>query len=199
MRCKYLDQDFEARMHGGMAYYDGKPVLLHATRGAINIQSFPNGDNIKQIVKTDELLDLSSPVLGYVNFNLACVYTYRKPERKYKQTLTYGAIGVYDPTESKTARWDQNAVFYTEEFKNMLMDKYPKLDEVIKSLNGKVVSRAISRDVALAKDSFGIIRVYYKFDEVGHITPGSMVVNIPSNHLAWVVSKYLETYVWKVV
>lgn len=201
MRCKYLDQDYEQRMNGGIAFYDGKPVLITATRGIIHIQKFPEGDLIKDIKKDDPLLDLSSPALGYVNYKNACFYVYRKPERKYKQTLTSGAIGIFNPSSTKpddSVRMEH--LFMSTEFKAMLEGKYPKLADVMSGLNSgiKIKGRAIDRDVAIARDSYGIVRVYYKFDEVGYINPGETVVRVPHTELAWVVSRYLKEYGWEV-
>lgn len=198
MHCKYLPQDYEARMNGGVAFYDGKPVLLSAVGGVVEICSFPNGDLIKRIVPDDPLLDLASPSLGYVNMTNRTYYVYRKPERKYKQTLTYGALAYFDPLEEKLALRIQD-VFYTENFKSMLEGKYPKFEAanaIVAKAENNVKSRAISRDVALAVDSFGIVRVFYKMDEVGHIDGKSVI--IPHSDLAWVVSKYLTGYGWEV-
>jgi hypothetical protein len=188
-------------MNGGVAFYGGKPVLISAGGGLIAISDFPNGENPKNILAADPDLDLASPVLGYVNMPEYCLYVYRKPERKYKQTLTYGSIGWFDPSNMGVSlALRQNNIFYTKHFKDMLENIYPNLNAVLKALgNGKIKSRAISRNVALGVDSFGIIRVYYKMTEVGYISPGTTTVSVPEGKLAWVISKYLREYSWEVV
>ncbi len=198
MRCEYLDQDYEQRMHGGVCFYNGQPVYLNATRGILSYVDFPLGNNPPvEIEKDDPLLDISSPRLGYVNLKNRCVFTYRKPERKYKQTLTAGAVGIFDPY-GDGQRQDVGVMFGSEYFKNMLTDQYPTVKEAFKSLNGNVYSRAINRNVALVKDTFGTIRVFYKFDEVGHLKLGENTVHVPNGQLSWVVSKYLEGYGWEI-
>lgn len=201
MHCKYLAQDFEQRMHGGIAFYDRKPVLVQASRGVISISDFPEQTRARNIDKDDPLLDLSSPTLGYINFKNDAFYVARKPERKYKQTLTFGAISLWNPSTNKASAQSTEAIFYTKEFAAMLLGVYPKLEDVLKTLNNdttKVKARAIDRDVCIAKDSYGIIRVYYKYDEVGHIEPGETIVRVPHTELAWVISKYLKIYGWQV-
>jgi hypothetical protein len=201
MHCKYLDQDFEQRMNGGVAYYDGKPVIVGASRGLITIVDFPEQINSRNIRKDDEKLDLTSPSLGYVNFKNHAYYVYRKPERKYKQTLTYGSVGLYDPSSNKPVTERAEALFYSKEMAAMFAGIYPKVGDVLKVLGSdlnKVKARAIDRDVCIAKDSYGILRVYYKFDEVGHINVGETIVRVPHTELAWVVSKYLKVFGWQV-
>ncbi len=199
MHCNYLPQDFATRMDGGVAFYDNKPVLISAdTQGNIIINSFPDGAKIKRIPAEDPLLDLASPRLGYVNLKEYSVYVYRKPERKYKQTLTYGSIGYYEPTSSGF-RIGVDTLFYSSPFREMLLNSYPTLKTAMENLNSKKkVSVAINRNICLAVDSFGIIRVHYKMEEVGYIKPGEFTVRIPKSELAWVVSKYLEKFDWKV-
>lgn len=205
MRCEYLPNDFEARLNGGVAFYDGKPVLINAAGGTIAICTFPEGQQIKRIEPDDPSLDISSPQLGYINTQRNCYYIYRKPARRYKQTLTHQAIDYYDPVNTdsvKNTPISLNDQFYSTNFKKMLENEYPPLDGVLKALNSetsKIKSRAISRDVALAIDSFGIVRVYYKMEEVGYINPGSTTVQVPGGTLAWVISKYLREYAWEVV
>lgn len=202
MRCKYLEQDYEQKMHGGVAFYDGKPVLVSATRGIINITDFPEQRERGRVIeKDDPLLDLSSPKLGYVNFKNGAYYIVRKPERKYKQTLTYGAISFWDPSTEKPVNASAEAIFFSKEFAAMLLGVYPKVEDVIKTLNNensKVKARAIDRDVCIAKDSYDIIRVYYKFDEVGIINQNETTVRVPKSELSWVISKYLRNYGWQV-
>jgi hypothetical protein len=205
MRLDYLPNDFEARLNGGVAFYGTQPVIISTLGERITISNFPSGEPIKEISKDDENLDISSPQLGYVNMNRNCYFVYRRPARRYKQTLTHQSIDYFDPSADRrefTPGPDIRELFYSKNFASMLTDKYPPLDGVFAAFNSKtskIKSRAISRDVALAIDSFGIIRVFYKMEEVGHINPGSTVVQVPSGTLAWVISEYLKDFSWEII
>jgi len=199
MHCNYLPQDWATRMHGGVAFYDNHPVTVAVDGATIYINSFPEGKIIKSIKFDDPLLDLASPKLGYVNLPKKAFYMYRRPERKYKQTLTWGSCSLFDPAKSpnNTRNDEIDRVFLSTHMKDMLLDKYPSLTLVLASLKaGKATSKAISKNVCLSADSFGIIRVFYKMDEVGFIKPDEKVVNVPKGKMAWVVSKYLENFDW---
>jgi hypothetical protein len=203
MRCEWLPQDWQTRLDGGIAFYDGEPVIMGTSGTKITINTFPTGNSIKSVKPDDPLLDLASPKLGYVNTVANCYYTYRRPERKYKQTLTYGSMSLFDPclTPAERLRVGMDTIFYSEGFLDMLTGKYPSVKEVLASFNtkvSKVKSRAISRNVCLALDSFGIIRVYYKMEEVGYIKPNEKTVRVPKGNLSWVISKYLSEFQWEI-
>lgn len=203
MHCDYLPQDYATRMDGGIAFYDGEPYLLHTDGTSITLYTLEEV-KFKKISPSDPLLDLSSPRLGYVNWSGGAYYVYRKPERKYKQTLHYGSCACFDPTYNDQMAYAGKAVrvdhfFLSSAFQEMLLDKYPTLTTALKNLSSKSKAVAISRNVALAKDSFGIIRVFYKMEEVGYIKPNEGIVHVPNSELSWIVSKYLSDYNWVVV
>jgi len=202
MRCKYLPQDYSARIHGGVAFYKGVPVLIHVRdNNTLDLVGFPTEEIVAHILPDDEDLDLSAPTLGYANYKKYAVYWYRRPDRKYKQTLTNSSCqGFYPGQEDAGWHTMNEEQFYSNSLKNMLMDTgYPTLSEALLQLNGKkVTSIAISRDIALYKDSYDITRVYYKTNEVGHILPSTGVVVVPEAENAWIISKYLSEINWTV-
>lgn len=198
MRCKYQEQDYATRMDGGIAFYDGRPVWMHVAGAVIAISNFPKGDNAKKISSADPLLDLASPKLGYVNYEGTAYYVYRRPERKYKQTLNYGSCSLHSPNGTKIVHHIEH-VFSSKGMLDTLNNKYPSLADTMARLKTqKAKAVAISRNICLAIDSFGIIRVHFKMEEVGYINPGEKIVRVPKGAVAWIVSKYLEGYDWVV-
>lgn len=211
MRCKYLPQDLNARLHGGIAFYNKKPVYVEIVDSHIRLYTL-NGNFIGIIPENDELFDISSPQLGYVNvrsssksINGRVIYLERIPSRRYKQTLTPASVNAFFPYLKKGPESDASYVLETiwrsECFEDMLLGKYPTLEEAILSLS-KVSPRtyavAINRDVALYKNSFGQMKVYFKNDEVGYIRPGENIVRIPPSGRSWVISKYLDGFSWEI-
>lgn len=207
MRCKYLPQDLYARLHGGIGFYGGEPVFVHIegdNQNKIVLYGF-DGEVVKKEVKeNDPLLDISSPELGYVNDDHGCFYVYRRPDRRYKQTLTTASLGVRSGDGSIFGSRDTdrlNDAFHGRYFRNMLMGKYPSVEKAFAKLSQSkkaASSIAIHRDVGLYRDSFGLIRVFFKGDEVGKINPGENIVRIPHDDKAWVISSYLNEFSWEI-
>lgn len=199
MLPSYLEQDYEQRLSGGVVFYDGQPVSLLASHGTITIYSFPGNDLIGNIVPTDKKLDISAPRLGYINIGGRAHYVYRKPLRQYKQSLNANSCAVWTPLR-KEATAAIGDIFQTRQFKEMLLGVYPPLSSAIKFVTEKKGrGMAISRSIALVKDSYDLVHVFYKTDEVGVIEDlESRVVRVPSQAMAGIVSKYLHGFDWKI-
>ena len=198
MRCKFLEQDYEQRLNGGLVFFKKKPVLVHATLGRIDLYGFPDNERIATVLPNDENLDISAPRLGYVNISSRAVYVYRRPLRQYKQSLTVGSLTTFTPMARGGA--NINDIFNTKQFAEMLVNKYPPLDAAIKFLstkNGR--GMAISRNVALVRDSYGFVHVFFKMEEVGIIEDLSKrVITVPNSTMAKVVSKCLSGFDWEI-
>lgn len=211
MRCKYLPQDLNARLHGGIAFYGKKPVYVEIVDNQIRLFSL-RGDYIGVINEDDELFDISSPDLGYVNINQkignkpdnTAIYVERIPNRRYKQTLTLPSLNAtysYIRGENRNAHFNLELVWRDKCFEDMLIGKYPTLEEALLRLNKtspRTISVAINRDICLYKNSYGQMKVYFKGDEVGFVRPGENIVRIPPSGRAWVVSKYLDGFSWEI-
>jgi len=199
MRVKYLHQDFDQRLNGGVVFYDGKPVSVYsAGNGLLQLHSFPEGDPTVLVKPDDTKLDISAPRLGYVNIGGKAVYVYRKPLRQYKQSLTVSALETWTPL-SKRPTHAIGDFFGSKQFYEMLIGKYPNPAAALKFVSEKTSrSMAMGRNAALAKDSYGLIHVFYKTDEVGTIEdPTDPVVDVPSREMATIVSTYLD-FGWRI-
>jgi hypothetical protein len=205
MRVKYLPQDHEARLNGGIVFYDEKPyyLALASTTEAQLQPIYRKESSGSFIVKlNDPKIDISSPKLGFVNTKTEAVYVMRAPARRYKQLLQYTmATGEAVMTGNMYGGDRLHDIIHSSNGEKMLVGDYPSLETVRKILEesvSKVTSRAISRNIAIARDSYDILRVYYKLDLIGNIDRKTNTVKIPKGENAWVVSKYLEGYDWKV-
>ena len=201
MRAKYLPQDTEARLHRGICFFEGRPYYLQLmSQTEAQFTPLYGAKAPFNIELPDARLEISSPKLGYLNSKGGlAVYTYRKPERKYKQLLTAASISSFIPFRGH-GLYSPDVVYDTlmsKQGESMLLGEYPTLPEVLKKLDGvKVKSLAISRDIALATNEEGITHVFYKMDDVGTIK--DKTVEIPSGDVAWVVSRNLEGFDWVV-
>lgn len=201
MRVKYLPQDHGARLNGGICFYKGHPYVLYVvgdnTHAELRKLSSPKKQG--EIVElSSEDLDISSPLLGYVNYNNSTFYTMRSPERRYKQLVEPATLVAQECGVTKPTMIDTGSMLLSTSGENMFLGEYPSLKEATSLITSKKVKAiAIHRYIALCMDSFGIIRVYYKNKEAGRIKhPGMNVVSVPKGELAWIVSKYLDGYDW---
>lgn len=205
MRVKYLPQDVNARLDEGICFYKGLPYVIHTRdgNGTVGVLRTLTGKGKPiSVPLTSEDLDISAPELGYINYNNQAYYAMRSPDRKYKQTLQYSSMVATVCGSSKIIGGDSiHVALYSDAGEKMFLNQYPSLPEALTFVNtkeGKNKSMAFHRDVAVLKDSFGIIRVYFKGNEVGRIKPNTKTVIVPSGDLAFVVSRYLENFDWKV-
>ena len=205
MRVKYLPNDVNARLDGGICFYDGRPYVIytHGLNGTTgNLRPLHGSRRDFLVHLNDEKLDISSPELGYINSGDNAFYIMRSPDRRYKQTLSSTSM-VGLKIDGRVLSGDSVAdVIFSESGERMFLNIYPTLKEALTFLeeakSKKTRSVAFHRDVALAKDSFGITRVYFKGKEVGRIKPKTKTVIVPEGTLAWVVSRYLEHFDWEV-
>lgn len=203
MKINYLPQDNEARVNGGIGRYDGVPynIQLVNQTSAILSPIYRKASAEPFVVDlSDARFDISSPPLGWINTKQSAIYVMRRPERNYKQTLRVQQLAGYAPNGLELDGGTISNALFSREGERMFMDNYPTLKEAIASLTSanKVYARAITRNVCIATDTEGVYRVYYKLEEVGTLDIPSNVVTIPKRDLAWIVSKYIETFDWKV-
>lgn len=195
MRCKYLEQDYEARLNGGIVFYKKKPVYVYATNsGKIELFTFPENERIGVVAPQDENLDISAPKLGFVNIGGKAVYCYRKPLRQYKQSLQVSSIATFTPLRKEPT--SPGDIFQTKQFAEMLMGKYPNLDATLRFIKEKKRgSMAFNRNMCISRDSFDIFHVFFKTEEIGiieDVTKKSILV--PNSSMVKIVNMYLPEF-----
>lgn len=192
MRCKYLPQDLEQRLGGGVAFYNKEPVKVIIEGGKIRLFTFPDLIPIKYIQESDELFDISAPRLGYVNYDREAIYVSRRPERRYKQTLTFGPLQF-----SNSTGFYEGDLFECKAFKRMLMNDYPSLNEAMTMLSSKYSSVAITRDLAIKRNqSTGRFHLCVKGKTVGKLSADTRTFEIKKGLDPLVIDKFIMPY-WR--
>lgn len=199
MRCNYLEQDYEARLNGGVVFFKKKPVYVYATNsGKIELFTFPDNERIGVVHPQDENLDISAPKLGFVNIGGKAVYCYRRPLRQYKQSLQVTAITTFTPMRKEVT--SAGDIFNTKQFADMLIGKYPNMDAALKFVREKKRgSMAFNRNMCVSRDSFDIYHVFFKTEEIGIIEDvTSKVITVPSSQMMKITNLYLPDYTGKI-
>jgi len=172
MRQKYKGEDIKARLHNTIIRYKDEPYLADVdSAGTIGLNDLASGTCIGRVSADDELLDISSISIGYVNiihpdYKLA-VYLKREPYRKFKQ-------GIEFPSLTQKALRDNisgvsHHILHSKQFVDAVHGKFPSYKDAFDLLTKKSFhSVAVSRDIALKKER-DVLKVYLKDTEVGFI------------------------------
>lgn len=198
MKCNIIPKDIPQKIGESIFRYKGFPYYCRDAGGnrlalynLWNIQ----GEYVQMIDYQDKDFDFSSVPLGYVNVkDYVCVaYIMRTPVRKVKQGINNHNTKYYNLPGVKPCG-GLNYVLFSKAFTDMVMDKYPSLEEAMTKLRKlqEPGGIAITRSIALSIDEQDIIKVYYKNQYVGWIQPGKFTVHVKGNDLGWVISKYLS-------
>lgn len=198
---KFKPQDYLQRFADGIAFYSGLPYRVMIDRNDIHLVCLVSGDIKYRSVQNDELLDVSSPPLGYINTSDGAIYITRIPRRRYKQCIDAQSV------EESMLKSDGHKVLdrrlggslFTKNFYDSYANEYPKLESALKMLK-KRQSVAISRDFALTLDELGIIKVWYKYDQIGWIDPlNTKICKVPDTDKGFLISYYLtNSFGWEV-
>lgn len=223
--CLYnTEKDLQARIHGTICRYENVPYFVHVESAKkINLYDLKKfqlvGDEkpILSVSPTDPLFDISSPEIGYMNFDFELEfeakvlkkYTYdnisgnmvlyfqRSPTKQWKQGLNYDSTKSYRIDGGHiTLPTNWLYIFYSEGTRNMLKGEYPTVPVAVYRLlrmsTEKYKTIAVSKDVALQKTDSDIIQVYVKRDNVGYILPGERTIHVKKDKNSWITRKYLE-------
>lgn len=212
MRCKYLPQDLQARLDDTVCRYKKTPYYVRTTgAGTVRLFKLTNlHKSINEIQPTDTEFDISSPMLGYINFGLdegfannKVYYARRRPIRRYKQGLNVQSTNFVTLDGVVERRFPTTEIMYSKAMEECILGEYPTLDNVLTWFRenfkpGLRFEAAISREIALELGKNSIINVFYKEFEVGWMTLKENVVHVPSGEWAWVISKFLQPLNWRV-
>lgn len=211
MKCMYSDRDLPQRLDGSICRYNQDPVFVrYAGNNHLTLYHVFDPDSVIGTIKaSDELLDISTPPLGYTQVNSSRVlYVTRVPYRVFKQ-------GIYNENirsniiQNKTTTNLKLPSFRmtTKYFYNTMAMIYPSVHNVLETIKkaDKYIELAISNDVALVyKPEVKSLLVYYKNEIVGWIPPSSIIgkeepkVIIKNNDNAWIIELYLKCFNWEI-
>lgn len=205
MSVKFGPADYEARLQGGVVLWKGIPHRVSVDGHEIHITDLVTNRTVARSVEPlDNNLDISSPMLGFINGEVHTYYLQRIPRRRYRQALESNSILEFTlraeglVNENGGGRSD---ILYTDFFRNAFTKRYPTFDEAVVDLNNEVrTGVALSREIAITKDDLDIVKVWYKTGEqpVGWIEPGGRTVRVPNNDKGWLISMYLNEVDWEV-
>lgn len=201
MKAKFLVQDYQARLHGGVILWGGIPHIISTDGESLNILDIPGGRPVaRNIDPHHNDLDISSFELGYINTPRGAYYLTRMPQRQYRQSLTQGHVVEYHLSFGgiEKQRVGRSQWLMSEHFVNAYRNPFPRFDAALEMLDDEVSSVALSRDIAITKDELGIVKVWHKLEMVGFIVPGTRTVRVPATDKGWVISMYLSELEWEI-
>lgn len=204
MKCNIPANDLGQRLNDTVCRYKGLPVRVrYAGDSNLELYNLTGKRPTLVIPSTDPELDISGMPLGYVQLSSDTVaYASRKSARIYKQGVTSECLVMNWITPSKSKNVLVN--IFSASFENMFLNKYPSLEDAKKLLRvpntqSSITEIAISRDVALSYDhDMQFTYVHYKAKRVGYIIKDENTVITPSSDYAWLISKNLSSFAWKV-
>lgn len=198
MQPKYLDHDNETRLAQGIVFYKKEPFQLQLiSKTSANLLPLSLKQKPVQAKLTDKDIDVSSPELGYANYNNDAYYLRRLPARKYKQALNIGSCSASNVFGVWLDSHSLAIILYGESGYNMLCNRYPSYSEAlayILSRNGPLTrSIAFSKECCLSLHN-GVIKVHIKGEEVGTYDSNTKKFSIIKNPFSWVTERILSRY-----
>jgi hypothetical protein len=202
MRQKYKGEDVKARLHNTIIRYKGQPYLANIDGHDIGLIDLSTGSLIANVESDDELLDISSVPLGFLNvmnpdYKLA-VYLKRDPLRRFKQGVEVEILS------QKVLRDNfppvHRDVIRSKSLADTILGRFPSYKEAVDFITKKSFhSVAISRDIALKRET-DLLKVYLKESEVGYIRLGTDRVIVPKTDQSYYHILLLEDIRgWEVV
>lgn len=192
-------KDLSDRLHGTICRYKNVPATVSVvSEKCLMLTDICNGELIAKIKPDDPDFDISSPELGYFNYNEsdgdAAIYTARQPYRRFRQGLYQQACNFSTIDGASLRGYYGKTFFSTKGFYNLLIGKFPSVEEAqaILRSDSKIEEIAISPSIALKKTGAGLILVYFRTTNVGWIKPDSNEVEIVVGEFDWVVERYFN-------
>jgi hypothetical protein len=149
-------QDMQRKLEGCIVRYKGEPVLVHIPPGLaedqVKIKRLDPKAGWNTVKVTEDVFDISAVLLGYVNNGKNCLYVSRDARRE--------VLCSTHPTRLKFKRNDGDQrddgidVSISVDFANMIKNRYPSFDEVVKALAPKEAigsSKAFHRMYAISR------------------------------------------------
>jgi len=202
MKQRWKGDDVKARLHGTIIRYKSHPYLCGVDGHSINLIDLQTGSTVGTVDSDDDLLDVSSVPLGYVNIvhpdYKLCVYLKRDPLRRFKQGVEV------DILTQKILRdgWSpiSRDIIRSKSLVDTILGRFPSYKEALDFITKKGFhSVALSRDIALKREG-ELLKVYLKESEVGYIRLGTDRVIVPKTDQSYYHILLLEDlHGWEVI
>lgn len=148
--------DIRQKLNGTVIQYKGEPYYATADGETETIFLSPIDGKDKKSITTDpddKALDISSPALGFTNYDEACYYVGRVPHRRSVQGLSESNMHMYSITGEQVPF--KSNFFAAPRMRQCILGEYPAFAQVLKRfLNAspsKELSAAFARQFALRK------------------------------------------------
>ncbi len=215
--CNYrLLKDLQDRLDGTICRYGGKAYYISVgSEEKINLYDVERRREIFKVISPDDPeLDISFAECGYMNFTPTekqqktyglgpegvVLYVTRNTSKKYKQGNYPSYTQLLNISGSPSNKFDYATVCFSRGMVDFIEGVYPSPLQVLKEfseLKGKVSEVAVSPEIALRKESVGVIFVYYRGTQMGWIAPDTMNIVVTDHELKWVVERHMTRLTWK--
>jgi hypothetical protein len=203
--CNIAPPDLEARLHGTTCLYQDYPYLITIDSARVpervRLHDCVTQEFVKAIRPDDPEFDVATPPLGYIQVKKDRIcYCERLPYRQFKQGVVYQVLGFKYYMEQFRLKMNSEA------FRNTMARVYPPFKEIVSAvIKSKVYAEyALSNDCALSVSAEGVIKVFFKHEEVAFSTIAEFkkskpIVHINPNARAWIIERYLSQFDWTLV
>lgn len=204
MQCNIASLDLPARLNGTVCMYDNVPYFVGTEDSHrpiwIYLYDLMTKSLVHKIKPNDPLFDIATPPLGYLQIKKnRAVWSERIPHRQFRQGITLGVLHFEFFNESFRMN------IHSEYFKNTMMKVYPTLPEVLKTAfkDPDLGEYSLSNDCALVKSVAGIVKIYFKHEEVAFSSVPKLkkkrpMIHVPSSTKSWITEKYLSKFDWDI-
>lgn len=167
--------DVRMRLNGTIVRWRTEPIIVsdYGEDLLLKGKRLSNGRTLPDLIhSSDEDLDISSPPLGYLNYNGRAYYVQRIPIRKQLQGFHPDVATIFSESASDTPENTYSLIkskHMADTIKNIYPNGYESLQALLKSKN--VLSIAFHRRWALVKDELGIIKLRHNIQTIGWFPP----------------------------
>lgn len=137
-------EDVSMRLHGCVIRYKKKFYFTHAHGMKLKLFNLATNTQDHTVDANSPDVDVSSPELGFVNWDSQLWYVYRIPYRKQKQGIAQDNLSAWSVTEGRSKSVYSDTLV-SPNFQKMLDGIYPTYSEVLQEKK----TRAFSRNYAL--------------------------------------------------
>ncbi len=205
MQCNIATADLNARLNGTICMYKDIPYFIMCSDSQhtekIHLCDLLTKNPLQEISVKDPDFDVATPPLGYIQIKKNQVaFSERLPHRQFRQGVTQGVIHFSFFSQA------QRMTLHSEAFRDTMMKQYRNLNKILIDLiaDPEYGEYALSNDVALVKSVAGVVKVYFKHEEVAfsslsELKKKSPSIHVPTSTKAWITERYLSKFNWTIV
>jgi len=165
MKIVYDDLEYaRARLNQTVVFYGGQPATVNSVDDLDKVRIVVWPDTMKEVDVHINDIDVSPPMMGFINCKGVCSYLSRLPFRQWKQGFRTNQLD----TSGLLSRLPQP---FSIEFINLYKNIYPKYDECMEMLVcGEATSQAFNRYFGVFKTNSGNFGLAFKGKAVAKLS-----------------------------